>query len=362
MKAFKAELLPIAQNDTETLLYFNELIDATAKFEVYKMKIQDSKLDSAMFMPLLQQKESLASSVLEGTQATIDGVLINQITPNDKDKNLAEVMQYYDASKFGHEYLKKAPFSINLIEEIHARLLKMSSRRNNDEIGKFRTRQNYIGNSKGNNELVFIPPIAEDVPLLMNNLVQYINESDDKLKPLVRAAIIHAQFLTIHPFMDGNGRVGRILIPLYLYSQGEIELPYFFISEALERDKFRYYKLLTNIRTQNAWGAWIKFFLETVAEQCSKYINMIDEINRSYNDIVKKVCQLTSSSKMLDVINVVYRYAVVTSSIVQEQTGIPPATVNRYLNILVEEDILDTDNKQRNRTFFCYPLLRILRT
>ena len=175
-KAYNASLLPLDNTFIDQTYFFEELIDATTKLEVYKEKIKDSKLDSSWFMPTLQQKEALASSQLEGTQATLDGVLVNQVVPNDKDKNLNEVSNYYVATVKGHE--------------------------------------NYIGKNDRTHAITFIPSKPEDVPILMNNLIEYINNPSDKYRPLVRTAIMHAQFETIHPFMDGNGRVGRMLIPM----------------------------------------------------------------------------------------------------------------------------------------------------
>lgn len=151
-----------------------------------------------------------------------------------------------------------------------------------DCIGSYREQQNYIGKNDATHTITFIPPVPEDVRDLMANLIEYMNNPNDAYRPLVRTAIIHAQFETIHPFMDGNGRVDRMLIPMYLFYKKQIDLPCFFISEAFEHDKHKYYTLLTNIRTHNDWNEWIKFFLETVAKQCDKYIRIISEINKLY--------------------------------------------------------------------------------
>ena len=153
-----------------------------------------------------------------------------------------------------------------------------------DVIGEYRTQQNYIGKKDPSHSITFTPPVAEDVPNLMDNLIKYINNPDDRLRPLVRIAIIHAQFETIHPFMDGNGRVGRILIPMYLYAQKQIELPCFFISEALERDKIRYYSLLNNIRVNEDWNQWIKFFLTIVAQTADDAVETIDKLTELHNN------------------------------------------------------------------------------
>ena len=358
--AYDASFLPLDNAVIDQTYFFEELIDATTKLEVYKEKIKDSKLDSSWFMPTLQQKEALASSQLEGTQATLDGVLVNQVAPNDKDKNLNEVSNYYLATVRGYETLKKRDFSDEFFFDIHKALMHGNVRKPS-LIGEYRKEQNYIGKYDKSHSITFIPPTPEKVPELMNNLIEYINNPGDKFRPLVRTALIHAQFETIHPFMDGNGRVGRMLIPMYLFSQKQIELPCFFISEALERDKLRYYTLLNNIRTQGDWNEWIKFFLATVTKQCEKYIQIITEINILYSKHMEIACDMSRSANMVDIINALYQYPIPPAKQIASVTNIPMTSVNRYLGQLVENKILFTDNKSRNRTFFYYDLLEILR-
>lgn len=359
--AYNASFLPLDDAAIDQTYFFDELIDAITKLEVYKEKIKDSKLDSSWFMPTLQQKEALASSQLEGTQATLDGVLINQISPNEKDKNLNEIDNYYLATVMGYDALTKRDFSNEFFYDIHRALMRGNVRKPS-LIGEYRKEQNYIGKNDKSHAITFIPPTPENVPDLMDNLIAYINKPSDKYRPLVRTAIIHAQFETIHPFMDGNGRVGRMLIPMYLFAQKQIELPCFFISEALERDKMRYYALLNNIRTDGDWNEWIKFFLSAVIKQCEKYIHIITEINQLYSRHMGTACEMARSSNMVDIINALYQYPVTNAKQVAAMTNIPMTSVNRYLGQLVESKILFTDNKSRNRTFFYYDLLEILRT
>ena len=358
--AYSASLLPLNAEYIDQNEFFEELIDATAKLEVYKEKIKDSKLDSSWFMPTLQQKEALASSALEGTQATLDGVLINQVSPNEKDKNLNEVRNYYLATVKGYDFLQRHDFSNEFFYKMHEALMVGNVRKPKD-VGVFRTEQNYIGKNDSTHAITFIPPVPEDVHGLMDNLVEYINKPTDKFRPLVRTAIIHAQFETIHPFMDGNGRVGRMLIPMYLFFQKQIELPCFFISEALERDKMRYYSLLNDIRYKNAWNEWIKFFLVTVTKQCDKYINIISSINDLYDRHLNIARDLARSSNIVDVINTLYQYPIITAKQLEQNTEIPLTSINRYLNTLVENKILYTDKRSRNRTYYYYDLLDILR-
>ena len=195
----------------------------------------------------------------------------------------------------------------------------------------------------------------------MDNLIAYINHPEDTFRPLVRIAIIHAQFETIHPFMDGNGRVGRMLIPMYLFSQNQISLPYFFISEALERDKLRYYNLLNNIRYKGEWNEWIKFFLATVAKQCDKYIGIISRINQLYEKHLSIATALAHSSRIVRVVNALYQYPVASSKQITLSAKLSPSSVNRCLSILVDNRLLFTDNKRRNRTYYYYELLDIIR-
>ncbi len=359
MEAFEAKQLPLSANDLNPSVYTEALIDATARLEVFKTKLDSSKLDRSWFLPTLQSREAWASSLLEGTQATLDGVLVDQANPSEKDKNMSEVRNYVQAAHDGYCYLKSHPFSADFIRMLHKTLMSGNVRKNKSTVpGEFRTTQNYLGHGK---VVSYVPPLAENVDGLISNFVDYFNSTDEKLRPLVRAAIMHGQFETIHPFMDGNGRVGRILVPLFLYKHHQISMPCFFISEALERDKFKYYDLLNGIRERNDWSSWINFFLHAVDQQCAKYIEMVDRINCLYEKDLETAKTIVRSSKIMDLINLLYRYPVINTSIVADQTDIPAVTATRYLNALVEHKILYTDNAPRNRTFFYYNLLDIIR-
>ncbi len=358
--AYNASLLPLADSDIDQSLFFEELIDATTKLEVYKEKIKDSKLNSSWFMPTLQQKEALASSQIEGTQATLDGVLVNQIAPNDRDRNLNEVENYYTATIQGYEALKRRDFTDEFFFDLHKALMQGNVRKPS-LVGEYRKNQNYIGKNGKDHVVTFIPPAPEHVPDLMKNLIGYMNNPSDRYRPLVRTAIIHAQFETIHPFMDGNGRVGRMLIPMYLFAQKQIDLPCFFISEALERDKVKYYTLLNNIRFKKEWNEWIRFFLATVTRQCEKYIKIITEINTLYEVHLKAACGMAHSAHMVNLINALYQFPIATAKLLSDATNIPPASMNRLLAQLVEGKVLYADNKRRNRLYYYFDLLDILR-
>ena len=359
MKAFDAKFLPLQKGDLDQSVYMEALIDATTRLEVYKTKLDGSKLDRRWFLPTLQQKEALASSQIEGTQATLDGVLVDQVNPSEKSKDMSEVRNYVQAALDGYKYLRTNPMSIDFIKRIHEILMSGNVRKNKATIpGEFRHTQNYLGRDS---MISYIPPIAENVDNLMENFVEYFNSKDESLRPLVRAAIMHAQFETIHPFMDGNGRVGRILIPLFLFEHNQISLPCFFISETLERDKFKYYALLNGIREENDWNSWINFFLNAVDQQCSKYIEIVDKINALYEADLERAKQVIKSNKVVDLINLLYKYPAISTSIVVKEADIPPVTATRYLNALVDCKILYSDMRPKNRTYYYYGVLEIIR-
>ena len=327
--SYQASKLPLQNGVIDLSVFFEELIDATSKLEVYKEKLRDSKLDSSWFMPTLQQKEAVASSAIEGTQATLDGVLISQLTPNEKDQDVNKVINYYLATVTGYDLLHYHDFSHEFFYTMHSALMRGDVEKP-DIVGAYRVSQNYIGKKDKSHAITFIPPVPEDVPGLMDNLIAYINTPSDHFRPLVRTAIIHAQFESIHPFMDGNGRVGRMLIPMYLYDKGE-------------------------------WNEWIKFFLQTVATQCDKYIQLVTKINALYNDHMTQACALARSSGMVDVIDALYKNPITNAKQVAEVTKAPPTSVNRFLGLLVDNKILYSDNKPRNRTYYYYALLDLLR-
>ena len=359
-ESYRASLLPLQKGIIDQTTFLEELIDATTKLEVYKEKIRDSKLDSSWFMPTLQQKEAVASSAIEGTQATLDGVLINQLAPDDKNQDVNKVVNYYLATVRGYDMLRYHDFSHEFFFSMHSALMHGNVEKP-DIIGAYRVSQNYIGKKDKTHAITFIPPAPEDVNGLMENLIAYINTPNDAFRPLVRTAIIHAQFESIHPFMDGNGRVGRMLIPMYLFAKKQIDLPCFFISEALERDKIKYYTLLNNIRFYEDWNEWIKFFLQTVITQCDKYIQLITKINALYNDHMNKACSLARSSGMVDVINALYANPITNTKQIAAITKAPQTSINRFLGLLVENKILFSDLKPRNRTYYYYALLDLLR-
>lgn len=358
MDPYTPKLLPDAFGKLEYEAFMNELIDASAALEVFVEKIKDSKVDRNIILPTLQKKEALSSSAMEGTQATLDEVFINQVTPSDV-KDLNEVVNYQSAFSIGYKHLRRGDFDEELFLDIHRELLTGNVRKTTGVIGEFRNTQNCIRKKSG--EIVYTPPKPELVQKLMDNLIEFMNRDNDQYRHLIRIAIIHAQFETIHPFGDGNGRVGRIIVPLYLFAKEQLPEPFFFISEALERDIYKYYKLLMDTRVPGKWNEWIKYFLEITCNQCRKYIGVFDRINELYEKTIDKACEIFKSSSVVPVVDALFKYPVIDSKTMQKETGISLATINRYLNTLSENGIVFSDGKQRNRHFFFYDLMAIIR-
>lgn len=220
-----------------------------------------------LFIAMYVKKEALLSSQIEGTQASLQGVLEFEAngTPRDDINEIKEVINYVKAMDHGLKRLRDFPFSSRLIREIHAILLA-GVRGRTKTPGEYRRSQNWIGAAGATlAEAVFVPPPVDAVEELVSDLEKFIH-ADDSLPPLVKIALIHAQFETIHPFLDGNGRIGRLLITFYLCWKGILSRPLLYLSHYLKKNRDAYYQKLLAVRTQGDWEGWLGFFLRGVQE------------------------------------------------------------------------------------------------
>jgi Fic family protein len=218
----------------------------------------------ALFVSMYVRKEALMSSQIEGTQCTLEDVLDPMLEANT-NRDVSDVLNYIKATEFAILHLKELPLCNRLIRETHAVL--MEGVRGQEKCpGEFRTSQNWIGGEGISLQRAqFIPPHPDDMVVAMSDLEKYINGTD-KLDVLVRASLIHYQFETIHPFLDGNGRIGRLMITLFLMGNGILTTPALYISYFLKRNRVEYYDRLTEVRTKGNYEQWIKFFLRAVSE------------------------------------------------------------------------------------------------
>lgn len=362
MKPFTPYELPIKE-EIDPMAFYNEIITASTNVGKYQIILKKSKVNEYFLIAPFTLQEAVQSNKIEGTQVTFDEVLEFEIDKNEKNNDAQEVLNYYEALNYGEKALERYPISTRLFKKIHKILLRNGVRGQYRSPGEFRSIQNYIGPEGCTiDTATFIPPEPQLVDKYISNLENYINNPTDNLHPLVRIAIIHAQFETIHPFLDGNGRIGRILIPLYLYDVNLIDYPNLFISEVLEKDKHKYYRLLNGTRNEeNGWNNWIKFFLDSVNKQVVKNINVIEEIDILYENDLEKITSLINSTNVIDLLKAMYQKPIFNVKTISTLAGIADATCRRYLARLEEEKIIYSDNKNRNRKYYYYNLLDLLR-
>ncbi|MEO7099603.1 MAG: Fic family protein [Luteolibacter sp.] len=230
-----------------------------------------------LFIQMHLTKEATKSSSIEDTRTEIEEAILpeEEIAVERRD-DWIEVNNYINAMRHCMEALDRLPFSTRLLKEAHATL--MQGVRGAEKMpGEFRTSQNWLGGSNPGNAR-FVPPAQENVPELMGDLETFAHNDDLHMPPLLRAGIMHYQFETIHPFLDGNGRIGRLMIPLYLISSGILKQPVLYLSDYLERNREEYYERLTRVRDHNDLSGWLHFFLDGVTETAKKGVETFDQI------------------------------------------------------------------------------------
>ncbi|WWU65257.1 Fic family protein [Clostridium baratii] len=387
MKPYIPFKLPLDNYFIDTAELLNPVVNATKQMAVYVEKIKSSKVNPDLLINFLSLKEALESSRIEGTQATMDDMLESNINNINMTSDVQEVFNYLEALYTGEGLLNRRPISSRFIKELHRCLMSNGVRGSIKAPGEFRTIQNFVGKPGCTVENAsYVPPEPQLLDDYLTNLENYIN-SDDNLNELIKIAIIHAQFETIHPFLDGNGRIGRILIPLYLYSKNVLDSPTFFVSGSLERDKFKYYQLLNNIRVtvdglnslkdisdidkeeqerqlniaRKNYTEWIKFFLNACETECNKSIDKIRAIDTLYEVTLNTSKELIKNTKVIDIINCIFENPIFTANTIKSKINIAPSTLNNYLNKLVEANIIFTNTKKRNKAYYFYDLINILR-
>lgn len=347
------------RGDFDVGYFIYELADASKFLGILEAKINAYKFNSIM-IPLLHKKEAISSMYIEGTQTTISDVLENEVNPKAENEKISiEVTNHTRALVYGVEYLKTEPFSHSFIQKMHALMLRgILGGDETTTLGKYKKVDNRIVNSAGT--VVFVPPSHDKTKRYMDELISYMNDTSDGIHPLIKAAIIHSQFESIHPFSDGNGRVGRLLISLYLFKSRIINFPFFYISEAISQDKGVYYNMLTNSRG-NSYSEWIKFFLSKISIQAKKLTSYIDSLDALYSKTKISVQGVISSPKYDEIIECLFTHPVVNATILSDALSVSRGQAIRYLNALESEHILFGNDKIRGRTYFFMNLIDLAR-
>ena len=306
--------------------------------------------------------EANKSNRIEGTNTTIeeDMMPIEDINPEHRDDAL-EVGNYIKALNYGIDRIQKDdfPFTTRLLREIH-KILLVGVRGEHKTPGEFRTSQNFIGGSMPSNAK-YVPPAVPDMQEALSDFDKFMNRENDDLPVLIRLAMMHYQFETIHPFLDGNGRIGRIMIPLYLLSQKELAKPCFYISYYFEEHRQEYYEALQNVREKNDMIGWICFFLrasiETAQTAKQKFRLAVEQVNWYKEYLMNK---RTGADSLRTIIRAMYSQPVATVNQLIELTGLSAATVNNVVKILTMDQILlEMTGNRRNRIFVLKDYLRV---
>lgn len=336
------------------------LVDANK--QLVKLDTASQLISNAdLFISMYVRKEALISSQIEGTQCTLDDVLDPEVEAN-ANLDVSDVINYVKATQYALKRLERLPLCCRLIREIHEVL--MENVRGQDKTpGEFRHSQNWIGPAKCSlKDARYIPPNVEDMQTAMSDLEKYINENVD-YDPLIRAALIHYQFETIHPFLDGNGRIGRLLILLYLMEQRLIEKPVIYISYFLKKNQIEYYDRISEVRRTGNFEQWIRFFLEAVSKAASDSLEAIRQLSVLHDTNVEKLPKTTRSKDNLRaVFDYIEQYPIIDIKRTAKELEVSYNTVAAAVRKLVELGILqETTNAARNRVFAYEEYLAILR-
>jgi len=338
VKPYLPQKLPLASLDWRP--FIRSIGQANASLARYDGTLQGIINPDVLLSPLTTQ-EAVLSSKIEGTQATIEEVLEYEASPEvetEKFADIQEILNYRQAINEAVVELKKRPISLNMLLNMHSIL--MDSVRGHDRgRGRFRTVQNWIG-APGTpiEKATYVPPEPQHLKEYLSSFEKYIHYDEEDC--LVQLAIVHAQFELIHPFIDGNGRLGRILIPLFLFEKGLLSSPMFYISAYLEEHRAEYYDKLRGISERGDWQSWISFFLTAVAEQAKANSEKAKAILALYEHMKDEVAKLTRSQFSIQALDALFDKPIFKTTDFPKRAKIPRASAMRILNALRKNKVL----------------------
>lgn len=342
------ELAPLLQDASLWLGKLNSYADLIPNIE--------------FFIKMYATKEATNSNRIEGTRTTFDDAIspVEQIKPEFRD-DWHEVQNYIQAINYSIERLNELPISMRLIKEAH-KILLQGVRGEHKTPGEIRKTQNWIGGSSLQ-DAFFIPPEPNMLPDLLTDIEKFLHNENLQVPEIIRAGIVHYQFETIHPFLDGNGRTGRLLIILYLISAGLLNKPVLYISDFFEKNRMSYYDSLSMVKQTNNITQWLKFFLSGVIETSKNSIKTFEEIIKLKKEVESKLENIgkkaTNGQKLLELL---YSTPKVNSKIVCENLNITPVTANGLLKAFVEIGILEEKTGfNRNRYYVFEDYIKIFR-
>ncbi|SFC10419.1 Fic family protein [Alkalibacterium subtropicum] len=377
MSAVKGiELLPPKVSVSQVLQLYKKIAKIKSSIGKLNSELEHSVVKSQLIQ-MLSLRESVQSTRIEGTQVTFAD-MIEEATKKNKSNEVVEVNNYMEALSKGIDIINNGtPISSRLIKQLHKILMGKNTRGTTSVSGEYRAIQNFIGPTEKIEDAVYIPVSAQEIGDYMTNLEYFINSEkhrsfekdfndgyevllDETSDPLIKTAITHAQFESIHPFLDGNGRMGRILIVLNTMQDGLIDKPVFFVSEELEKERIRYYNLLNGVRGKNPdWFAWINFFLDACQRMVDSMLNKLESITALASEGLSRI---NSDRNVINNIWLAtFNKPYLTVKEVADELSIAVSTSRNGLNKLVKLGLLDVDNRKRkNKVYVNYDLLRLL--
>jgi Fic family protein len=308
------------------------------------------------------RKEAVLSSQIEGTQSSLSDLLLfeNAETPGVPVNDVREVSNYVAALEYGLERLKELPLSLRLLKEIHALLLK-EGRGGNKEPGELRRSQNWIGGSRPGNAK-YVPPPPHEVLQALGALEKFIHGAPAQTPTLIKAGLVHAQFESIHPFLDGNGRLGRLLIPFIMIAEGVLSSPLLYLSLYFKTRRTEYYEALQRVRTDGDWEGWLAFYLDGVAEvanQASDTAARLVNIFKEHSAAIEGLGR--SRYTALRVHDLFKKRCVLSLPVISKELNVSFPTANKTLGKLRELGFVkELTGKRRHRVFSYEPYLRLL--
>lgn len=329
------------------------LIDAHKKLSLLN-GLSDRIPDKDLFISMYVRKEALVSSQIEGTQCTLEDVFNPDIDEN-VNADVSDVVNYVRAINFAVKRLDDLPLCNRLIRETHAVL--MNSVRGGDKTpGEYRSSQNWIGGAGSTlKNARYIPPNPQDMNECISDFEKYMN-SDDETDPLIKAALLHYQFETIHPFLDGNGRVGRLLITLFLMNQREISSPVLYLSCYLKSNRIEYYDRMSEVRKSGNYEQWVKFFLRGISETADDAIETIDKLVALRKKNEEKLADVPKRSKpnIMKLLHYIEQHPIIDTVNSAAALGISRSGMANYIATLGSKDILKYYSKSGKTLLFTY--------
>jgi len=349
---------PTALNDLKFDNFDNYTVELLTKSNYLLGKLNelsDQILDINQFIGSYVRKEALFSSQIEGTQATLEDIL-DANNENNTNTDIEEAINNVKAINYAIDLLKELPLCNRSLRMIH-QILMNGIRGNDKNPGEFRKSQNWIGHAGSTlKNAKYIPPNLIDMENCLTDLEKYIN-SESNIDDLIKIALIHYQFETIHPFLDGNGRIGRILIIVYLISRNKLKYPCLYLSYYLKRNQFEYYQRMSDVRTKDDYIQWINFFLQGIIEISEESIECIKELVELRKSNKEKI-----KANDYWLIDYLESNPIVDSRRTSEKLNIDYYKVNRTINRFVDKGILVINNtSKKNRTYFYKDYIEILK-